>query len=474
MKMKYCEIALLGLLSSVLLVACGGGAGGSATSAPAASSPAQGLWSGVTTTNRTVTNLVLGDGSYYMLYSPVSNPAAIAGVVQGTGSASSGVFASSNTNDYNLEGLGVNAATLSASYTAKQSFNGTVTYNAGGTSAFSATYDTSYDAVPSLAVLAGTFAGQVAALTGGIQNASMTVSSAGVLSGGGNGCAISGALSPRADGNAYNISITFGAAPCLFAAQTIGGVAYFNSATNELYVVAPNAARTDGIIFVGSGTAAAPASTAAPVPVAITPAATSSVAAAPAITGSCLVQVPTALNSTATVQFLSGGVTYTGTSTVSKLNGSAVSITDSFSGTTIDHIMSCNQDAQVKLVSASSTTSYSPQSNTLPSSLVAGFTENFSYTDVITTAFNTCTGTKTGSFTVVGTETVTVPAGTFNNAIRVLRTDAPFTASCSPAGSISGIGSTSTTWYVPGVGTVKSADATGAVMFELVSYSGWK
>jgi hypothetical protein len=153
----------------------------------------------------------------------------------------------------------VNAATMSVSYTAKQTFNGTVTYAVGGTSVFTTTYSTNYEAAPSLAAITGTFTGQVAAFTGGIQDAALTVSSTGVLSGGGGGCAITGLISPRTDGNAYNISIKFGAQPCMFTNQTIAGVAYFDAATKAIYVVAPNAGRTDGVIFVGSMAAAATA-----------------------------------------------------------------------------------------------------------------------------------------------------------------------------------------------------------------------
>lgn len=248
--MKKNSTLVLGAIPLVIaaLSGCGGG-GGSDSSA--ASSPAQGLYTGTTTTGRTVTGLVLDDGTYYVLYSQIGNSIVIAGVVQGTGTSNAGTFSSSNARDFNLEGLGVLSASVSANYVERQSLNGTVAYSAGGTTAFTTNYDASYESAPSLAALSGSFTGQVAS-SAGTENATVAVSSAGAVSGSGvSGCGVSGSVSPRAHGNAFNVSLTFGGAPCLFANQTLSGVAYFNAATNRLYAAAPNASRSDGVLFVG-------------------------------------------------------------------------------------------------------------------------------------------------------------------------------------------------------------------------------
>jgi hypothetical protein len=50
----------------------------------------------------------------------------------------------------------------------------------------------------------------------------------------------------------FNISITFGGAPCLLANQTLSGIAFFDSIDKRLYVATPNPARTDGVLFVGT------------------------------------------------------------------------------------------------------------------------------------------------------------------------------------------------------------------------------
>jgi hypothetical protein len=237
--------------ASVLIAGCGGGGGDSGQQQPAATS-AEGLYTGSTSSGRTITGLVLDDGTYYVLYSLVGNSTVIAGVVQGTGTSSAGTFTSSNARDFNLEGLGVLAATVSASYVAGQSFNGAVAYGAAGSTSFSSTYDVRYEATPSLAALAGSFAGQVASSAGN-EGANIIISAGGAISGSGaSGCSVSGSVAPRARGNAFNMSLTFGGTPCLFANQTLTGIAYFDATTRVVYAAAPNANRTDGVLFVGA------------------------------------------------------------------------------------------------------------------------------------------------------------------------------------------------------------------------------
>ena len=257
--MKKFQILGASLAATLALAGCGGGGGGGdggaatavdATPASGASA-VQGLWIGNTTTNRTITGLVFSDGTYYVFYSPVGNATAIAGVVQGSGTVAASAFSSSNGRDFNLEGLGVSSATVTANYASKQSFSGMIAYPAGTITTFTTACNATYEAAPSLASVAGTFTGRVS-LSAGAQAATITVSSAGAISGNSNGCSLTGAATPRSDGNAYNLSVTFGAAPCFLANQTLTGVAYYDSVTKRLYAVAPNAARSDGVLFVGA------------------------------------------------------------------------------------------------------------------------------------------------------------------------------------------------------------------------------
>src|SRR5665647_2276154 len=99
----------------LVLTACGGG-GGSGGTATVPVADAQGLWNGSTSTSRSVTGIVLDDGSYWLLYSIPNVSSLIAGFVQGAGTSLNGSFSSSDAIDFNLSGQGVNNATVSASY----------------------------------------------------------------------------------------------------------------------------------------------------------------------------------------------------------------------------------------------------------------------------------------------------------------------------------------------------------------------
>ena len=260
-EMQRSTIFRAAAISTVLLTACGGGSDSPAPApvpapAPAPAPPppagtAEGLYLGTTNTNRTVNGIVLDDGSFYVLYSTVANPVVIAGVVQGNGTSMNGSFSSTNARDFNLEGLGVLPGTVSASYNSRQSLNGSISYNSGGTTTFTSTFNAAYDTVPTLAAISGTYAGQVA-FSQGVENANVTISPTGTLSGtGASGCTVSGNVVPRTQGNVYNLTLTFGGAPCFFANQTMTGVAYYDSVAKRVYGATPTAARTDGILFVG-------------------------------------------------------------------------------------------------------------------------------------------------------------------------------------------------------------------------------
>lgn len=232
---------------------CGGG-GSSSSSVPVTNLPAQGFWSGTTGNNRNIGISVLGDGTYYTIYTAINDPTTIDGFAQGTGTAtaSPGTFSSGNIKDFNFAGLGINSGSLSASYTSKQSFNGTVTYTGGTTTTFNTTYDASYETVPTLATLAGTYTGTSVVASGGGGAATIVISPTGALSSP-DSCSITGTVTPRSDSNAYNFSMTFPASGCVAAvtSQTLTGLGVFDTATKQLLIFAPNASRTDAVFYVG-------------------------------------------------------------------------------------------------------------------------------------------------------------------------------------------------------------------------------
>ena len=244
----------IALVCTFLLAGCGGGGGGDLPPRPVGT--AEGLWLGTTNTNRTVTGLVLDDASYLFIYSAVSSPNVAAGFVQGNASSFNGVFSSANARDFNLEGLGILTATISGSYVNRQSLNGTLTYTTAGTTTFTSTFSTNYDTTPTIAAIAGTYSGATAAITGPtptVDFASMTIASDGTLSGSGSsGCTFTGSATPRTKGNAYVVSLAFGAAPCVFAGQTFTAIGYFDAAKKALYAAAPDSARTSAVFFLGT------------------------------------------------------------------------------------------------------------------------------------------------------------------------------------------------------------------------------
>lgn len=236
----------------ILALAACGGSGGNGGAAPAPPAPsAEGLWTGSTSTSRSVTGIVLDDGTYWVLYSVPHVSALIAGVVQGKGTSLNGSFSSSDGIDFNLEGQGINNTTLSASYVAKQSFNGSVTYpNLNQAFTFTSSYNTGYEQTPSVSAIAGTYIG-LASVAGSNELITIVVSAPGVIVGTGTGgCQFLGAAVPRAKGNLYDLSVVIGGA-CPNGASAVTGIGYFDSSAKRLYVAALNKSRSNGLIFVG-------------------------------------------------------------------------------------------------------------------------------------------------------------------------------------------------------------------------------
>lgn len=247
--MKKIMVFMCLVLCSILLITgCGDD---DSSSPPQATSEVEGLYHGTTNENRETSGIIIEDGTFYIVYSVANNPDLIAGVLQGNCTTGSGNLTSNNAKDFNIETAGIYSATIAATY-AGDSLNGTVSYNNGTSSIFSTTYDSDYENTPSIADLAGTFAGEVAFPLGS-EDVELTILPNGLIVGiGESGCVISGAISPRASGNVYNVSISFGNDPCYLNNETITGIGYYDTNTTRLWSVALNGDRTDCFIFVGT------------------------------------------------------------------------------------------------------------------------------------------------------------------------------------------------------------------------------
>ncbi|MDR4469058.1 MAG: hypothetical protein MRJ68_12315, partial [Nitrospira sp.] len=88
MNRKRKQIPVFGLLVLTSLAGCSSDGDTSiAPPAPSQATSAEGIWTGTTSTGRTVTGVVLDNEVYWFLYSVVGNPSIIAGVVQGESSS---------------------------------------------------------------------------------------------------------------------------------------------------------------------------------------------------------------------------------------------------------------------------------------------------------------------------------------------------------------------------------------------------
>jgi hypothetical protein len=219
--------------------------------APVTNEASAGAWNGVTSTNRGISGVVLNDGTYYLFYSAAGVVESLGGFLQGTGSSATGTFVSPDTKDFNLEGPSLLDATLSATFTPRSAFNGSVSYpGAGGTGTFTTSFDADYDIKPSLASIAGTYTGQSAET---LTSVTMTVTGAGAISGSSSGgCTFTGSAAPRAVGNVYDITLRFGAAPCDLVGATLTGIALYDGTIRQLLAVGLNGSRSQGFIFLGS------------------------------------------------------------------------------------------------------------------------------------------------------------------------------------------------------------------------------
>jgi hypothetical protein len=237
------------------LTACSGGGGSDSSAPPPPPAPvanAEGLWNGIDSTSRSVTGIVLSDGTYWIVYSIPHVAAVLGGVVQGTGTSLNGSFSSSDGVDFNVEGQGVNNATISASYVTKQTLNGSVTYPAlNQVYTFTSAYDPAYEQTPAISAIAGTYSG-ISSVLGTNEVTSIVLTAPGVIAGAGTGgCKFLGTVAPRSRGNVYDLSISFGGGACSSGTSKVTGIGYFDSVAKRFYVAALNSSRSNGLLYLG-------------------------------------------------------------------------------------------------------------------------------------------------------------------------------------------------------------------------------
>ncbi len=170
--------------------------------------------------------LVLENDEYWTLYGEETNSFfSVFGFVQGSGQSHEGSYTVSDLRDYALSSTDSGSAV--ASYdAAARTFEGSYVVDGGAAIQFTGgpitdvAYD--YDQTASMSTMIGQW---LATNTKG-EYVTFDVAADGTVSMSQNGCVASGTLQPRASGkNIFDVTVTFGAAPCELPNETATGVA---------------------------------------------------------------------------------------------------------------------------------------------------------------------------------------------------------------------------------------------------------
>lgn len=265
---KVC--ARLALSSFVVLsvTACGGG--GDAGSKPTAfggpvDPAAVGAYAGTITgspiaTIKNFVTLIQEDGSFWTMYGAQGTSTyQVSGFMQGTaGTIGDGTYRSSDAKDFRT--LPAAAATVSGAYVAGTSLSGTTQYASGGSTRFngvpvpSSFYN--YNTPAQLSGLRGLWSISMTAGTT-IDTVDINISDMGTIGAraSANGCTVTGTVVPKANGkNVFDVSLSFGASPCVLARQTVRGVALshaLSGAQRQLVFLLVNDDRTKGVWATG-------------------------------------------------------------------------------------------------------------------------------------------------------------------------------------------------------------------------------
>lgn len=241
---------LYALLISVMLVGCGGG--GSSTVTPTASYSPVGVWQGTSSTGYTVDLVILPNNNFYTAVGmpSVNNGLTVYGYDVGIGSVSGNNF-TANFTEYSYTNQTV-TGTLSATINSANSITGGANYPTGQstTFTFSKMGNFNFAQAASLSTVSGAWSGTF--VGGGV--GTVNISSNGTLSGSSQGCSFTGHLAPDTSGNNYfNLTVSFGASPCLLPSQTVNGIGITYPTiygTTQLIAVVANNTNTQNAMFL--------------------------------------------------------------------------------------------------------------------------------------------------------------------------------------------------------------------------------
>lgn len=249
---------LLSLAAVAALAACGGG-GGESAPAPVAPATAEGVYAGTASASGTSAPfnlLVLENGEYWLLYGSGTPQALyVEGFIEGVITSNNGVLTSTSGKDFGA--VPAVQVTINATYNATaKTMSGTVSSVGFPTATFSAGPDASstynYNTPASLSTIAGQWS--MTDLAG--ETLALNVGANGAFTGGGGGCTFSGNITPRPSGkNVFNVTMTFGGAPCALPEQSASGIAVASTGTGgrtQLAVAAIDSTKQYGAVALGT------------------------------------------------------------------------------------------------------------------------------------------------------------------------------------------------------------------------------
>jgi hypothetical protein len=249
-------------LLCALLTACGGGggAGDSADSGSTAIAPAttmqsaQGAYQGTVSNGREHTTIVLENDEFYTMYgNTVNGMLAVTGFLHGHGKSNDGNFSSTDVKDFAASGP-VLSGSVSATYVPGASLSGVLTEGTNNFNFTGAPIATSvyyYNAGANPSNITGSW--NLTSLRG-FANV-FSISPTGAFTGFSGACSFGGTITSRASGkNVFNVTITFGASPCILAGQSLNGIAVeypLADGKRQLVIAAMDAARVNSAAFIG-------------------------------------------------------------------------------------------------------------------------------------------------------------------------------------------------------------------------------
>jgi hypothetical protein len=198
-----------------------------------------------------VTLLTLFDGTAYLFYGGPDN-ANLAGVAvadHGT-QTSDGRFASSTALDYRIGSAPATPVAFMANFAQAPAVSGAVVAKDGSPDlAYTAHAAAMLDVAPSAGNIEGLYNGRGMAL-GGNTDTRITIAGDGYAAGtASSGCIFQGTVLPHPGVNAYDVSVTFGPAPCPLPGASMKGHAVLDGA--RLLVALPSPDRANIFLFDG-------------------------------------------------------------------------------------------------------------------------------------------------------------------------------------------------------------------------------